>query len=380
MIPASSVVPQKRRKTLPIHLGSLHVGGGAPVSVQSMTKSLTQDPSSTLQQIEALQRVRCQVIRLAVPGEEAASLLATYVKAAKVPLVADIHFDYRLALASLEAGVHGLRINPGNIGAPWKVREVVKAASDRGVPIRIGVNAGSLEKEILARHGGPTPEAMVESAMGHVRILEELGFTRLKISLKASSVPETVKAYTLISQQVDYPLHIGITEAGAGMPGTVFSSVGLGILLWQGIGDTLRVSLTGPPEDEVLVGYEILRSLGLYNRGVRVISCPTCGRKRIDVVSIAKKVRLALAEIEEPLTVAVMGCVVNGPGEAREADIGVAGAGEKAVLFAKGEQVGVVYPPRIPEALRELVMEHVKERTKEVPHVDGEREDSPSRR
>ncbi len=377
-MPHSSVTKPLRRKTRPIRLGSLQVGGDAPVSVQSMTKSLTHDLGSTLKQIEHLQRVRCQVIRLAVPDHEAASLLHTYVKAAKVPLVADIHFDYRLALTALKAGVACLRINPGNIGASWKVREVVKAASDREVPIRIGVNAGSLEKEVLRRHGGPTPEAMVESAMGHVRILEELGFNRLKISLKASSVPETVRAYTLISQIVDYPLHIGITEAGAGMPGTVFSSVGLGILLWQGIGDTLRVSLTGPPEEEVLVGYEILRALGLYNKGVRVVSCPTCGRKRIDVVSIAREVRLAMAEIEEPLTVAVMGCVVNGPGEAREADIGVAGAGEKAVLFAKGEQVGVVYPPRIPEALREMAMKYVKERTKEVPHADGEREDRPS--
>jgi (E)-4-hydroxy-3-methylbut-2-enyl-diphosphate synthase len=268
-------VPIKRRETIPIILGNLQIGGGAPVSVQSMTKTLTQDIPSTLKQIESLIRVRCQVIRLAVPDEEAVSALATYVEASSVPLVADIHFDYRLALASLEAGVHGLRINPGNIGAKWKVREVVKAASERGVPVRIGVNSGSLEKDILKRYGGPTPEAMVESALRHVEILEELGFHQIKISLKASSVPETVKAYGLISQKVDYPLHIGITEAGADMPGTVFSSVGLGILLWQGIGDTLRVSLTGPPEDEVLVGYEILRSLGLYEKGVRVISCPT---------------------------------------------------------------------------------------------------------
>ena len=360
------VAAPSRKVTRPLFLGDLQIGGKAPVSVQSMTKTLTQDRESTLCQIESLQRLRCQVVRLAVPDEEAASALADYVKASKVPLVADIHFDYRLALKALEAGVQGLRINPGNIGARWKVREVVKAASERNVPIRIGVNAGSLEREVLARHGGPTPEAMVESAMRHVRILEEEGFYEIKISLKASSVPATVKAYTLISQQVDYPLHIGITEAGAGMPGTVFSSVGLGILLWNGIGDTLRVSLTGPPEEEVLVGYEILRSLGLYNKGVRVISCPTCGRKRIDVVSIANRVRLALGEIEEPLTVAVMGCVVNGPGEAKEADIGVAGAGEKAVLFAKGEQVGIVYPQRIPEALKELALEYVKERTREV--------------
>ncbi len=357
----------ERRKTRAIFLGELQVGGGAPVSVQSMTKTLTHDVESTLRQIAELERVRCQVIRLAVPDHDAASCLPVYVRAAKVPLIADIHFDYKLALEALDAGVAGLRINPGNIGARWKVREVVKVASERGVPIRIGVNAGSLEKELLRKYGGPSPEAMVESALGHVRILEELGFHKIKISLKASSVPATVRAYSLVSRQVDYPLHIGITEAGAGMPGTVFSSVGMGIMLWEGIGDTLRVSLTGPPEEEVLVGYEILRSLGLYHRGVRVVSCPTCGRKRIDVVSIANQVRLALAGIDEPLTVAVMGCVVNGPGEAREADIGVAGAGEKAVLFAKGEQVGVVYPQGIPEALKELAMEHVKERTKEVP-------------
>ncbi len=363
-----------RKKTEAIFLGDLQIGGGAPISVQSMTKSLTHDVSSTLNQIEELVRVRCQVIRLAVPDEEAAGCLSTYVKASPVPLVADIHFDYKLALAALEAGIEGLRINPGNIGAAWKVREVVKAASERKVPIRIGVNAGSLEKELLAKYGGPTPQAMVESALKHVRILEDLGFHQLKISLKASSVPATVEAYSLMSEKVPYPLHIGITEAGAGMPGTVFSSVGLGILLWQGIGDTLRVSLTGPPAEEVMVGYEILRSLGLYNKGVRVISCPTCGRKRIDVVSIAKRVRMELSDIEEPLTVAVMGCVVNGPGEAKEADIGVAGAGEKAVLFAKGEQIDVVYPQKIPETLKELALRYVKERTKEVPYGDPKRQ------
>ncbi len=356
-----------RRDTKAVFLGNLQIGGGAPVSVQSMTKTLTHHYDATCEQIASLQRVGCQVIRLAVPDEDAAALLASYVKVSAVPLVADIHFDYKLALKALEAGVQGLRINPGNIGAKWKVREVVRAALEREVPIRIGVNAGSLEKDVLAKHGGPSPQAMVESAMGHVRILEDMGFHHIKISLKASSVASTVEAYSIISQLVPYPLHIGITEAGVGMQGTVFSAVGLGIMLWQGIGDTLRVSLTGPPEEEVLVGYEILRSLGLYHRGVRVISCPTCGRKRIDVVSIANQVRLALVEIDEPLTVAVMGCVVNGPGEAKEADIGVAGAGEKAVLFAKGEQVGIVYPQRIPEALKELALEYVKGRTKEVP-------------
>ena len=355
-----------RRRTRPIFLGSLQVGGGAPVSVQSMTKTDTRDVESTLVQARRLEAAGCQVIRMAVPDMEAARALTRYREALSVPLVADIHFDYRLALAALEAGVDGLRINPGNIGAKWKVREVVEAARERGVPIRIGVNAGSLEKEILRRYGKPTPRALVESAMGHVLILEDLNYREVKVSIKASGVEDTVEAYGAFAQLRDYPLHLGVTEAGAGMPGVVKSAGGLSILLAQGIGDTIRVSLTGDPVLEVEVGLEILRALGLGKGGVEIVSCPTCGRCDWDLVAMVEEARERLASIKAPLKVAIMGCEVNGPGEAREAHVGLAGGRKGALLFAKGRVVAKVNLTSALDALVDLVKEMATE------EVEGE--------
>jgi (E)-4-hydroxy-3-methylbut-2-enyl-diphosphate synthase len=272
-----------------------------------------------------------------------------------IPVIADIHFDYKLALRVLEGGIDGLRLNPGNIGEHWKVAEVVKSAAERNVPIRIGVNAGSLEKSLLEKYGHPTAEAMVESALGHIRILEDLKYQEIKISLKASDVPKTVAAYRLLSQQVNYPLHIGITEAGTIFSGTIKSSVGLGILLADGIGDTLRVSLTGNPVDEVRVGYEILKTLGLRQRGVNFVSCPTCGRCQLDLIKVAEEVERRLQTVTKQITVAVMGCAVNGPGEAREADVGIAGGKGEGLIFRKGEIVRKVSEAELADALLEEI-------------------------
>ncbi|MDN5346684.1 MAG: (E)-4-hydroxy-3-methylbut-2-enyl-diphosphate synthase [Clostridia bacterium] len=329
----------KRRYSRPIQVGSVTVGGGAPISVQSMTNTDTRDIEATLAQIKRLERAGCEIVRVAVPDAEAAKALKKLKAQAKIPLVADIHFDYRLALAALEAGVDGLRLNPGNIGGRERVKIVAREAKQRGVPIRIGVNAGSLEKELLARYGGPTPEAMVESAERHIRLLEDLDFSALKISLKASSVPLTIDAYRLLAGRVDYPLHLGITEAGRVLAGAVKSAVGLGILLSEGIGDTIRVSLTGDPVREIQVGYQILRALGLRARGVELISCPTCGRCQVDLEKLAAEVEERLSGITAPLQVAVMGCAVNGPGEAREADVGVAAGKGFGVIFRRGKPV-----------------------------------------
>lgn len=331
------------------------IGGGAPCSVQSMCSSDTRDVDATLQQIRRLAAVGCEIIRCAVPDMDAAVALGRIKARSPIPVIADIHFDYRLALRVLEGGIDGLRLNPGNIGEKWKVAEVVRAAAERRVPIRIGVNAGSLEKELLERYGHPTPEAMVESALGHVAILEELGYGEIKISLKASDVMKTVSAYRLLSARVDYPLHIGITEAGTTFSGTVKSSVGLGILLADGIGDTLRVSLTGDVLDEVRVGYEILKSLGLRQRGVNFVSCPTCGRCQIDLVGVAEEVERRLQGVDKPITVAVMGCVVNGPGEAREADVGIAGGKGEGLLFRHGQIVRKVPEGQLADALMEEI-------------------------
>ncbi|MCR4665813.1 MAG: flavodoxin-dependent (E)-4-hydroxy-3-methylbut-2-enyl-diphosphate synthase [Desulfovibrio sp.] len=330
------------KKTRQIHLGSLPLGGGAPVVVQSMTNTDTRDPEATLAQIARLAARGCEAVRLAVPDEAAAKVLPEIRAGTSLPLIADIHFDYRLALAALDAGFEGIRINPGNIGGERPVREVVSAAKANGSVIRVGVNSGSLEKRLLARYGGPTPQAMVESALGHVRLLEDLHFHDLKISLKSSSVLNTLEAYRLLHERTDYPLHIGVTEAGGLLRGTVKSSVGLGLLLHEGIGDTLRVSLTADPAEEVTVAYEILRALGLRKRGPEIISCPTCGRTEIDLFSLARAVENALATSTANITVAVMGCVVNGPGEAREADIGLAGGKDKGIIFKKGQIVRTV--------------------------------------
>ncbi len=328
-----------RRKTRTIHLGSLTLGGGQPVAVQSMTNTDTRDPEATLAQISALANAGCEIVRVAVPDDKAAAALPAILACCPLPLVADIHFDHRLALAALEAGVHGLRINPGNIGGEDKVDLVVDAARARGAAIRIGVNSGSVEKELLKRHGGPTPAAMVESALKHVRMLERRGFHEMKISLKSSSVLDTIAAYRLLAGRCDYPLHIGVTEAGTLVRGTVKSSVGLGVLLFEGIGDTLRVSLTHDPVAEILVAWEILRSLGLRARGPEIISCPTCGRTEIGLIELAQAVEERLQGVPEVFKVAVMGCVVNGPGEAREADIGLAGGRGLGVIFRKGEVI-----------------------------------------
>jgi (E)-4-hydroxy-3-methylbut-2-enyl-diphosphate synthase len=326
-----------------------------------MCSTDTRDVAATLAQIDRLRAAGCELVRCAVLDMAAAEALGAIKAQSPIPVIADIHFDYKLALTVLAGGIDGLRLNPGNIGERWKVAEVVAAARERQVPIRIGVNAGSLEKELLAKYGHPTAEAMVESALGHVRILEELGYDQIKISLKASDVLKTVAAYQLLAEKVDYPLHIGITEAGTVFSGTIKSSVGLGILLAQGIGDTLRVSLTSDPVEEVRVGFEILKSLGLRQRGINFVSCPTCGRCQINLIKVAEEVEQRLAAIDKPFTVAVMGCVVNGPGEAREADFGIAGGRGEGLLFRHGEIVRKVAEHELADALVAEVLKAANE-------------------
>jgi (E)-4-hydroxy-3-methylbut-2-enyl-diphosphate synthase len=316
------------------------VGGNAPVTVQSMTKTDTRDIRATVEQVRELEDAGCEIIRCAVPDIEAARALKGIKKGIRIPLVADIHFDYRLALEALKSGIDGLRLNPGNITDPEKVALVVRAARERKVPIRIGVNFGSLPKDL-----GPSltvPQQMAEAALRHVRILEDLDFNLIKVSLKAFDVPTTIQAYHEIANKVPYPLHIGITESGTPRQGMVRSAVGIGILLWEGLGDTMRVSLTGHPREEVYAAYEILKSLNLREHGAKLVSCPTCGRTEVDLVSLANAVEAYLSKIDKPIKVAVMGCIVNGPGEAQDADIGVACGKGKAVLFKKGQQIRTV--------------------------------------
>lgn len=350
-----------RHETRQLKLGDLTIGGDAPISVQSMCNTDTRDVAATLSQIKALQEARCEIIRCAVPDKDAAEALGTIKRGCRIPLIADIHFDYQLALTAVAQGVDGLRLNPGNIGDRWKIDEVVKACAERQVPIRIGVNAGSLERELLQKYGHPTAEAMVESAMGHIRILEDLNYRNIKVSLKASDIARTVEAYRLLAGQVDYPLHIGITEAGTTWAGTIKSAIGLGSLLYDGIGDTLRVSLTGDPVEEVRVGWEILKSLRLREKGPIFISCPTCGRCQIELIEIAEEVEQRLADFPQPLTIAVMGCVVNGPGEAREADLGIAGGKGQGILFCKGEVLRKVPQSELADALVEEAWKIVEE-------------------
>ena len=344
-----------RRATRALQVGSVPLGAAHPVVVQSMCNTDTRDIEATQAQVEALAHSGCELVRLAVLDEEAARAMRVLCDQAPVPLIADIHFDYRLAVQSLEAGVKGLRINPGNIGGEDKVDVVVDAAKAHGAVIRVGVNGGSLEKSLLAKYGGPTPEAMVESALTHVAMLERRGFYETKISLKSSSVRTTIGAYRLLATQCDYPLHIGVTEAGTLLRGSIKSAVGLGILLWEGIGDTLRVSLTHDPVAEAGVAYEILRALGLRQRGPEIVSCPTCGRTEIGLIELAQEVEERLRHVEEVFTVAVMGCVVNGPGEAREADIGLAGGRDLGIIFRKGEVIRKVKG----EALLAVFMEEL---------------------
>ena len=345
-----------RKQTRQLKLGSVRIGGGAPIVVQSMTNTDTRDVEATLGQIKRLHAAGCEIVRVAVPDETAARALRAIHDASPIPVIADIHFDYRLALIALEAGLEGLRINPGNIGERKNVEMVVDAAKARGAVIRVGVNSGSVEKRLLEQYGGPTPQAMVESALGHVRILEEHGFYDTKISIKSSSVLNTIECYRLLSQRCDYPLHLGVTEAGGVLRGAIKSSVGMGVLLSEGIGDTLRVSLTAAPEEEMTVAWELLRALGLRQRGPEIISCPTCGRTEIDLIGLAQEVERRLRTENAPIKVAVMGCVVNGPGEAREADLGMAGGRDKGIIFRKGE---VIRSVRGQEALLAAFMEEL---------------------
>jgi (E)-4-hydroxy-3-methylbut-2-enyl-diphosphate synthase len=331
---------KKRRISKQIKIGGVKVGGGAPIVVQSMTKTDTRDAKATLRQIKQLAEVGCEIVRVAVPDAAAARALVDIKKGTKIPLVADIHFDYRLALMALEAGVDGLRLNPGNIGEPDKVKKVALAAKKRGVPIRIGLNAGSLPATDNPKLS--IADRMVDAALGQIKLLESLDFDLIKVSLKAFDVPTTIAAYQSIAEKMPYPLHIGITESGPPRTGVIRSSVGIGTLLWLGIGDTIRVSLTAPPQEEVFAAYEILKSLDLRQRGPILVSCPTCGRAEADVVKLAQEVERRLLKINKPIKVAVMGCVVNGPGEAKDADVGIACGKGKGVIFKKGEKVAVV--------------------------------------
>ncbi|WP_089610248.1 flavodoxin-dependent (E)-4-hydroxy-3-methylbut-2-enyl-diphosphate synthase [Dehalobacterium formicoaceticum] len=343
----------KRRKTRQIQVGAVAIGGDAPISIQSMTNTDTRDVAATVAQIKRLEEAGCDIVRCAVPDREGVEALPRILEGIKIPLIADIHFDYRLALGAIAAGVQGLRLNPGNIGGQERVQKVVQAAAARDIPIRIGVNGGSLEKELLEKYGHPTPEALVESAMGHVGILENLHYNMIKISLKSSSIPLMLAAYRLLAEKTDYPLHLGVTEAGTLKKGSIKSAVGIGALLAEGIGDTIRVSLTGDPVEEIFVAREILRTLDLRKEGIEFISCPTCGRTQIDLIAIAEQVEESLKgmHVPFPITVAVMGCVVNGPGEAREADFGIAGGKGAGLLFKKGEVIKKLPEDQLVQAL-----------------------------
>jgi (E)-4-hydroxy-3-methylbut-2-enyl-diphosphate synthase len=354
-----------RNWTRRVRIGDVEIGGGAPIPVQSMTNTVTSDHEATVAQIERLYEAGCDIVRVAVPDTAAVGALPAILGRSPLPVVADIHFDHRLGLAAVEAGVHALRINPGNIGSAERVASLVDACGARSIPIRIGVNAGSLEKDILERFGRPTAEGMLASADRHIALLEQMDFRDIIVSLKSSDVRMTVEANRLMAARSEYPLHLGITEAGTVVTGAVRSAVGLGLILADGIGDTIRVSLAGPPEDEVRVGREILRSLGLRHGGVTVVACPTCGRTEIDVQGIADEIERRTTAVRTPVTVAVMGCVVNGPGEAREADLGVAGGRDESVFFSKGEVVGRLRGDDITEALLERLMEFVRRAERE---------------
>ena len=345
----------KRENTKKIKVRGVSIGGDAPVSVQSMCNTKTWDVEATAAQIERLRNAGCDIVRIAVPDMSSAEAVSAIREKTDMPLVADIHFDWRLALECAARGIDKIRINPGNIGSEEKVEAVAKACAAKSIPIRIGVNAGSLEKDILAKYGRPCAEALVESAAGHVRLLEKYDFTDICISMKASSVPLTIEAYRLASEMFPYPLHVGVTETGTEYNGVIRSAVGIGTLLSEGIGNTIRVSLTADPEREVLAGLEILRSAGLRKGGPRLVSCPTCGRTEIDLIELASEVEKRLYGIERDITVAVMGCVVNGPGEAREADYGIAGGKGKGLLFKKGEVLGTFPAEQLCDALMDLI-------------------------
>ncbi len=350
------------RTSRQIFVGDVPIGGGAPIVVQTMTSTDTRDVEATVAQIGRLAEAGCELVRVGVPDMEAAEKIDQIKDRTPIPLIVDIHFDYRIALECLKRGADCLRINPGNIGDRWKVEEVVKAARDKNTPIRIGVNAGSIDRELLMKYGGPTVGAMVESAMTHIGILEDLAFTEIKVSIKASNVRLTVEAYRALAAKVDYPFHVGVSEAGTRWAGTVKSAVGIGTLLYDGIGDTIRVSLTDDPVEEVKVAYEILKVLGLREAGPEFISCPTCSRCAIDLIGVATDVEQALSDMKSPLKIAVMGCVVNGPGEAREADLGLAGGNGVGLIFRKGAIVRKVTEENMRDALIEEARAMEKER------------------
>lgn len=341
--------------TKAIHVGNVTIGGGAPVSIQSMTNTRTDDVEATLAQIRALAAAGCDIVRVAVPDMAAAKAVGKIKENCPLPLVVDIHFDYKLALEAIAAGADKVRINPGNIGGADKVKAVAVACRQRGIPIRIGVNGGSLEKDLLAKYGRVCPEAMVESAFGHIRLLQQFDFDDICVSLKSSSVPITMKAYQLMSEQSDYPLHIGVTEAGTVRMGTLKSAVGIGGLLALGIGDTMRVSLSADPVQEVYAARDILKAAGIRREGAELVSCPTCGRTRIDLISLANEVEERLKGVDKPITVAVMGCVVNGPGEASAADCGIAGGVGEGLLFKKGQIIKKVPQDQLVDELFALI-------------------------
>ncbi|MEJ8554442.1 flavodoxin-dependent (E)-4-hydroxy-3-methylbut-2-enyl-diphosphate synthase [Tepidibacter sp. Z1-5] len=343
-----------RKLTKVIDCGNVKIGGNNPISIQSMTNTDTRDVEATINQIKGLEKIGCDIVRVAVPDIDAALKLGEIKEGINIPIIADIHFDYRLALEAINQGVDGLRINPGNIGSIERVRMVVEKAKEKNIKIRIGVNGGSLEKDLLEKYEKATPDALVESAMRHIRILESMDFYNIVVSLKSSDIHTTIKAYELMSEQVEYPLHVGITESGSIKKGTIKSSIGIGYILLKGIGDTIRVSLTGDPKEEIFVGKEILKSIGLLDEGIKVISCPTCGRCNIDLINIASKVEEQIKDIDKKMTIAIMGCAVNGPGEAREADIGIAGGNENAILFKKGE---IVRKIKSDDLINELISE-----------------------
>ncbi|TJX67049.1 flavodoxin-dependent (E)-4-hydroxy-3-methylbut-2-enyl-diphosphate synthase [Soehngenia saccharolytica] len=340
-----------RKKTKKIKVGNVYVGGDAPISIQSMTNTITQDIESTVKQMLELEKYGCDIIRVAINTDEDAKAIKEIKKQIKMPIIGDIQFDYRLALSAVKYDIDGLRINPGNIGNEERVKEIVKACNDANISIRVGVNSGSIKKEFLEKYNGVNENSIVESALEQIKLLESLNFNNIKISLKASSVPLTIESYKKISELVDYPLHLGVTEAGTPWRGTIKSSIGIGTLLAMGIGDTIRVSLTSDPVEEVKVGKEILKSLGLRKEGLTLISCPTCGRTRINLLKLAEEVENALETIDKPLTVAIMGCVVNGPGEAKEADIGIAGGIGEGLIFKKGKIIKKVKEENLLEEL-----------------------------
>lgn len=343
-----------RRKSREIFIGNVGIGGNHPITVQSMTNTHTKEVEKTVDQILKLEKAGCDIVRIAIPDMEAADAIDKIKKNTNIPLIADIHFDYRLALKAVKNGIDGLRINPGNIGSKEKVKEVVLACKERQVPIRIGVNSGSIRKDLISKYGGINENSMVQSALEHVRILEELNYNNIKISLKATDIYLTISAYKKIAELTDYPLHIGITEAGTPWRGTIKSSIGIGALLLMGIGDTIRVSLTGDPIEEVKVGKQILRTLGLLKDKIEIISCPTCGRTQINLIELVSKVEERIGNISKPIKIAIMGCAVNGPGEAREADLGIAGGKGEALIFKKGEIIKKVSEDKL---LDELMLE-----------------------